>query len=67
MEWEDLSEYTRVTMEELGDFGPTVNVKNCEIKGYMQDGKVYWNSVDLRAIANSCIEVADWLDNRAKL
>jgi len=53
-------------MEELGNFGPTVNAANREVKGYMEDGKIYWRSKDLREIAESCIAVANWLDLRAE-
>lgn len=46
---------------------PTSHTK----KGYMWDsesgegGKVYLDSGELRELANSCIEVANWLDERA--
>ncbi len=42
-----------------------------ELKGYTIDkdgdtAKTYYDSVELRELAGSCIEVADWLDRRAK-
>lgn len=58
-------------MKFLGNFGPTVNVENRQIKGYMLDpddgegGKVYLDSNELRALAESCEEMAEWLDARA--
>ncbi len=74
MEWiNDLSKNALETMEELGNFGPTVHAKYREVKGYKMDandgecGKCYYNSTDLRNIAAGCIEVADWLDKRAAL
>ena len=65
MEWKDLSESARNTMEELGDFGPTVNPSHCLVKGYINEEKTYWDSNDLRTIAKSLVEVADWLEKRA--
>lgn len=58
------------TLEWLGNFGPTVVAKNCEIKGYMVDSdgdtcKTYLNSTVLREIAEDFISVAQWLDERA--
>lgn len=41
MEWKDLSVSTRDTMEELGDFGPTVNPAHCLVKGYINEQKTY--------------------------
>jgi hypothetical protein len=58
-------------MKFLGNFGPTVNVENRQIKGYMLDpddgeaGKVYLDSRELIELANACIEMAHWLDARA--
>ncbi len=70
MEWEDVSENTRDTMNMLGDFSPTVHAKKRELKGFIHDedggSKTYWDSDDLRQIATACIEAADWLDQRAK-
>ena len=57
-------------MRDLGNFGPTVNVKDRMVKGYTHvDGegaKTYWTSDDLRAIAEACVYVAGWLDDRAE-
>lgn len=40
-----------------------------ELKGYLYDdeggGKAYLDSGELREIAASCIEVANWLEDRA--
>ncbi len=66
MNWEDLDEKHRLIMDELGDFSPTVNAANKEIKGYMDDGKTYWDSAYLRELAESCVAVANWLDLRAE-
>ncbi len=68
-EWEDLSDNARDTMEGLGNFGPTSNPLNAEVKGYVacepgEDGRTYYGPDDLREIAAGCIEVADWLDAR---
>ena len=56
-------------MKLLGNFSPTVRKDDRLVKGYMLDedgsGKVYLSSGDLREIAKSCVEVADWLDKRA--
>ena len=62
--WRELSADTLAVMAELGNFGPTVNVSDRLVKGYM-DGKVYWSSDDLRGIAAACTEAAAWLDDRA--
>lgn len=70
MFWEQVSEKSREIMKKLGDFSPTVHTQEREVKGYTFDedggGKTYWTSYDLRNIASACIEVADWLDSRAK-
>lgn len=70
MDWDkDISKAAKAKMKFLGDFGPTVNAQHREVKGYMHDdeggGKVYLHASELREIAASCIEVADWLDKRA--
>lgn len=74
MEWiNDVSQKARDVMDALGNFGPTVNALNREVKGYTMDsntgdcGKAYYSSDDLRNIAAGCIEVADWLDKRADI
>lgn len=67
----ELSESTREEMRLMGDYGPTVNPKNREVKGVYYDTEEacsfsgYLTSADLRARAAACIEVADWLDRRA--
>lgn len=74
MEWiNDVSKKARDVMDDLGNFGPTVNALNREVKGYKMDsntgdcGKQYYSSDDLRNIAAGCTEVADWLDKRAEI
>ena len=73
MNWEsDISAEAQKIMEELGHFGPTVNIADATVKGWMYDDeiasvcKTYWTSGELRKIAAACNEVADWLDKRAK-
>ena len=71
MKWEDLDEKHRFIMNDLGNFSPTVNVSHRELKGYTLDkdgdaSKTYWDSKELREIAESCIAVANWLDLRAE-
>jgi hypothetical protein len=71
MRWDDLSNNTKSWMQLLGNFTPTVNVKDRMVKGYTIDpddgsaGKTYHTSDELRELAEACNEVADWLDNRA--
>jgi hypothetical protein len=64
--WEDLPEETLHQMQVLGNFGPTVNVKYKEIKGCMDEGKTYFDSTDLRKMAEAFTHVANWLDRRAE-
>ncbi len=52
-------------LEFLGDFGPTVNVMDCTVKGSMDGYKVYLSSTELRQLATSLSSVAQWLDERA--
>lgn len=71
-EWQKLPTNALDVMKELGNFGPTVNAMQREVKGYMLDDEGdgvsrYWTSDDLRNIANVCNEVADWLDQRAAI
>jgi hypothetical protein len=72
MKWEDLSEHAHRAMKELGNFGPTINVDQKLVKGYMFDDecghnvKTYFGSDDLRDMAAGMAEVADWLDKRAQ-
>ena len=73
MEWiNSISLNAKAVMDALGNFGPTVNAKDKQVKGYAMDsdtgecGKVYYTSDDLRHIASGCTEVADWLDKRAE-
>jgi hypothetical protein len=70
MDWNSTSANARDVMLELGFFEPTINVSDCEVKGWTSDGhngliKTYWDSDCLRRIAQGCTEVADWLDARA--
>ena len=69
MDWKDVSAEARDTMAFLGDFGPTVNIADRQIKGWkdtVEDGShsVYIDSTELREMAAHFIEVADWLDRR---
>ena len=68
-QWKELNPLTLIWMKELGNFSPTVHTSAKEIKGYTynDDGgsKTYWDSSNLRELASSCNEVADWLDARA--
>ena len=66
----ELSPRALETLADLGNFGPTVNVENKQMKGYMlhSDGeacKTYWDASDMRRIAADLIEAADWLEARA--
>jgi hypothetical protein len=47
-------------MEFMGNFGITVSGK--EIKGYMDDGKVYLDATELRELAKACLDVAEYLE-----
>lgn len=70
MSEKELSPAALKTLEWLGNYGPTSNPSLKQIKGYMHDldggVKTYINSDALREIAMHLVEVADWLDNRAK-
>ncbi len=65
MEWREVSGEARYTMKELGNFSPTTNANQREVKGYI-DGKCYYDSTELRTMAAHFIEVANWLDKRAE-
>ena len=68
----ELSEKCKEWMKTLGEFGPTVNVKEKMIKGSMYDFeeggcfKTYFSSGDLWELSNACQEMAKWLEARAK-
>ena len=69
--WESLSQNAKDTMQLLGNFGPTTRVDAREVKGWTmcEDGfteRAYLGSNDLRNIAAGCIEVAQWLEERAR-
>ena len=69
--WDDLPKEILEDMEWLGNFGPTVNVANRELKGRMVDsdddvGKAYIEAFYARRLAKSLNAVADWLDARAE-
>jgi len=71
MNWEDVSKEARETMTDIGEFSPTCHAQNKEVKGYMlgrdgEGGKAYWDSSYLRTMAKHFVEVADWLDTRAR-
>ena len=68
---QDISKVALAWMQLIGNFGPTVHADKRELKGYTMDSdgdtvKTYYDSGELRELANSCIEVADWLDRRAQ-
>ena len=67
MEWTEVSKEARETMDELGNFGPTGNIANKEVKGYLHDeeggGKAYYSSNELREMAKHFIEVAEKIMN----
>lgn len=69
MDWNNLSSLTKTWMKFLGNFSPTSNASERQLKGYMYDdeggGKVYLDSSELRELATACNEAADWLDKRA--
>ena len=65
-DWSSLSTDAQYTMQQLGDFGPTLNTAEKEVKGYPQEqGKTYWSSDDLRKMSKHLVEVAEWLEQRA--
>lgn len=59
-------------LKDLGNYGPTVNKQDREVKGWAYDHdldyvvKSYYTSDDLREISRACLEIADWLDTRAE-
>lgn len=66
----EVSENARGWMRTLGNFSPTLNPDYREVKGsmlgeYGDAEKTYFSSKELRELAASCSEVADWLDKRA--
>ena len=67
----DISATAKAWMRFIGEFGPTVRADRRELKGRIVDidgdhVKAYVDSGELRELAASCIEVADWLDKRAE-
>lgn len=65
------SENANEILKIMGDFGPTKNIKEKEIKGTQIDDwnssySIYINSNELRQYAAGLIEVADWLDKRSE-
>ena len=62
---QDISADARETMELIGDFSPTVRAEERMVKGYVDDGKCYLDSKELRKMSKHLVEVADWLDKRA--
>ena len=49
----------------LGECSPTSNANEKLVKGYVEDGKVYYSAKDLRAFASGCLKAAEWLEQRA--
>jgi hypothetical protein len=69
-QWENISQNAKDTMQILGNFGPTVWAWAMEVKGWSmcEDGfthSCHYNSNDLKNIAAGCLEVAQWLEERA--
>lgn len=68
----ELSENCKEWMKVIGEFGPTVNIKEKLIKGSMYDFeegyciKTYFSADNLRELSNACQEMAKWLETRAK-
>lgn len=65
-----LSENAAETLRKIGNFSPTANAADREVKGYAEwgsdePGKVYLSSKQIREFAAGLTEVADWLDARA--
>jgi hypothetical protein len=63
--FDELPKRVLETMEGLGNFSPTSNFQNKAIKGWI-DGKTYFDSKDLREMAEDFVIVANWLDERAE-
>ena len=66
----DLSITAKQHLSFLGNFGPTTVTANREVKGQLVDEDncgctTYLNSTELRDVAVSLLEVAQWLDDRA--
>lgn len=72
MEWQEVSERARETMELIGKYGPTNTAAWREVKGWCLDDdgepiKCYLTAAELRLMAVDLVEVADWLDKRAEV
>ena len=69
MEWNELPKRVLENMEWLGNFGPTTNVEDKLIKGYMYDddggGKCYLSSKELRELSEDLLIIAIFLEQRA--
>ena len=71
-DWLDLSDEAHEAAQAIGNAGPTVNVQDKQLKGYVFDadgggGKEYYSAATLRLYAKGLAEIADWLDRRALL
>ena len=69
--WKELNGLTQGWMSMLGGFSPTVNPQDKQVKGVMFDSegeiiKAYLDPDELREIADACLEVAQFLEDRAK-
>lgn len=62
---EKLSNKAKAIIAELGNFAPVEDSSKPLIKGLTQNGIVCYDSGDLRGFANSFLEIANWLDERA--
>ena len=70
MEWTEVSERARETMDLIGKYGPTITAEHRQVRGWSLDDegdpvKCYLTAADLRLMAVDLVEVADWLDARA--
>jgi hypothetical protein len=68
-DWPGVSQSALEAAGVLGDLVPTVHPQKKEAKGWVRDeegtGKVYYTSEDLRTVARGCMELAQFLDDRA--
>ncbi len=71
MDWEkDMSRDDKLYLLSIGGFEPGCVVENVELRGVVCDESptvVYFNSDEIRCIANAMINAAQWLEKRAEL
>lgn len=61
----ELSQNAQDTLEWLGNFGPTVNVEEMQMKGWVDGDKCYLSAKSFRNMADEFLEIAQWLEDRA--